>query len=89
LVVQKLLFLGRLASLIVTKKMMNDFRNSSARRTEDLKRKKEIEENESKARKRAAKEIKELTLKKQKLLEEKNELLQEIDTKINILKQKQ
>lgn len=43
--------------------MMHDFRNSPERTVEDLKKKKEVEENESKAKKESCKRIKEPNLK--------------------------
>lgn len=68
--------------------MIHDFKNSSAKRVEDLKLKKEKEDEEVNAKKRTAKEIRDLKFKKQKLLEEKNEQLSEIDSKLNSLMKK-
>lgn len=79
-------FLGGVKALAVTKEMILEFRNASSRRKEDLKNKKETEDRELGARKRAAQEIKELNLKKQKLLQVKAQELCEIEGQLSQLK---
>lgn len=73
----------------VNKTMIVEFRNASARRKEDLESKKKTEEDCVQAKKRAASEIKDLQVKKQKLLEEKNQELKDIEQKLKFLKQLQ
>lgn len=77
---------GGIHSLIITKQMIQEFRNASGRRNEDLKLQKEADDQAHNARKRAAMEMRKLQLKKQKLLEEKHEELSTIDNKLKLLK---
>lgn len=70
----------------ITKSMIHDFRNASYRRKEDIKQKKQQESDAESLRKRAAQEIKELKIKKQRLLDEKNEELSVIESKLSDLK---
>lgn len=71
----------------VNKSMIVEFRNASARRKEDLQVKKKAEEDCVQAKRRASSEIKDLQLKKQKLLEEKDQELKDINVKLKFLKQ--
>lgn len=66
--------------------MMHYFKNASSRRQEDLKRKKDAEDEAGSARKKLAKEIRELNLKKQELLQENHEKLSIIENKLKVLK---
>lgn len=66
--------------------MILEFRNASGRRKDDLRNKKEAMDRATFAKKRAAQEIKELQLKKQKMLNEKASALLEIEGQLKELK---
>lgn len=66
--------------------MIIEFRNASSKRKDDLRKKKNEQDEALNARKRAAHDIKMLEIKREKLLEEKKDELLEIERELTKLR---
>jgi len=66
--------------------MINEFQSASARRKAELKLKQDLEDDETKRKQDAAKELQSLYIKKKKLIELQSEELADIDKEIKKLK---